>query len=165
MADIDDLMEHPKEQLFEFLEDVRFVMLGSPDQTQHMQPMMPLVDKDAQVVWFFTHKSSDLLSALATSSSNVVHMCVTEKDYQACVRGELTETFDQAVVDRFWNPVIGAWFSGGKKDPALALLKFAPLHAAIWASDKNPVTFAYEIAKANLNDELPDIGARNSTGF
>lgn len=164
MANLDKLKENPKEQLFDHLKDVRAVMLGSPDHQQHMQPMAPQVDEENGTIWFYTNKSSDLVKALS-STRGEVHLCVVEKDYQACLLGELNVAHDEAKIDEFWSPVVAAWFEGGKSDPDLTMLRFRPRNGSIWASDKNPITFAWEIAKANRKDQTPDVGERASVDF
>ncbi|MGB3624692.1 MAG: pyridoxamine 5'-phosphate oxidase family protein [Henriciella sp.] len=164
MADLEKLKENPKEQLFGHLEDVRAVMLGSPDHEQHMQPMAPQIDEETGTIWFYTSKSSDLVKALGVDGGKV-HLCVVEKDYQACLLGDLNVDHDQAKIDQFWSSVVAAWFEGGKSDPDLTMLRFHPHNGSIWASDKNPITFAWEIAKANRKDQTPDIGERNSVNF
>ncbi len=107
MADIEKLRNNPGEQLFHHLADVRAVMLGSPDPEQHMQPMAPQVDAAARRIWFFTNKSTDLVRALG-SGSHDVHMCVFEKDYQACLIGALTVDHDRQIIGRYWSDTVAA---------------------------------------------------------
>jgi general stress protein 26 len=164
MANIEKLKSNPENQLWEHLRDVRFVMLGSPREDDHMQPMAPHVDEEDNTVWFFTNKSSDLVEAV-NEQTDKVHMCLVEDDYQACIRGSLSELKSQEVIDRFWSPEVAAWFEGGKADADLTLLKFKPDDAAIWASSKNPITFAWEVAKANVKGQTPDVGSRGSVDF
>ena len=164
MANLDKLKNNPKEQLFEHLEDVRAVMLGSPLHHQHMQPMAPQVDAETGTIWFYTSKSSDLVKAVEAAPGDV-HMCVVEKDYQACILGDLEVKHDREMIDKFWSSVVAAWFEGDKQDPELTMLCFRPKNGSIWASDKNPITFAWEIAMANRKDEKPEIGDRTSVNF
>lgn len=164
MADLEKLKENPKEQLFDHMDDVRAVMLGSPDPKQHMQPMAPQIDKSTGSIWFYTNKSSDLVKTLGSEGGDV-HLCVVEKDYQACLMGELTVDHDEHKIVEFWSSIVAAWFEGGKSDPDLTMLRFQPKNGSIWASDKNPITFAWEIAKANRKDKTPDVGERQSVDF
>lgn len=164
MADVKTLHENPREQFWEHLSDVRFVMLGSPVAEQHMQPMAPQIDRDNETIWFYTNQTSDLVKAVREQTSKV-HMCVTEKDYQACLHGSLIEHRDPAKIDQYWSAMVAAWFEKGKDDPDLTMLCFTPYDAAIWASTANPITFAYEIGKANLTDDMPDVGDRASLKF
>ncbi len=164
MANIEELKKNPKDQLFRHLDDLHMVMLGSPDPAQHMQPMAPQVEEETGTIWFYTSKSSELVKTLGSGGGDV-HMCAVEKDYQACLMGELRVDHDDKRIEKFWSAPVAAWFEGGKTDPDLTLLRFTPKNASIWASDKNPITFAYEITKANLKDKTPDVGDRNSVNF
>lgn len=164
MADIEALKNDPEAQLWDHIDDVRFVMLGSPIASQHMQPMAPQVDKKNGTIWFYTNKNSDLVKAIKSSQSNV-QMCVTEKDYQASLYGALIEYYDEAKIDQYWSSMVGAWFNRGKDDPELTMLCFTPHSASIWLSDVNPITFMYEIGRANITKNMPDIGKRTSINF
>ena len=164
MADIEKLKNNPKEQLFKHLDDVHMVMLGSPDPKQHMQPMAPQLDEEDGTIWFYTYKSSDLVKALGADDSDV-QMCVVEDDYQACLSGSLSVEQDEKKIEEFWTAKVAAWFDGGQHDPELTMLCFRPKNASIWAEEGNPITFAWEVARANVKDRTPDVGGRTSVNF
>ncbi len=160
------IKNNPHDVLWDHLANARFVMLGSPDPRHHMQPMSPNPDTDAETIWFYADASSDLVEAVRQSdATDMVHMCATEKSFQACLRGTLTEYKDAAKIEQYWSPVVEAWFKKGQQDPDLTMLCFTPHHAALWQSDANPITFAYEIAKGVISEAKPDIGERASVSF
>ena len=92
-------------------------------------------------------------------------MCLYKDDYQACLHGDLVTTYSREHIERFWSSVIEAWFQGGKTDPELTLLKFTPHSAAIWASTGSALRFGWEIAKANLLGDEPDVGHKTEITF
>ncbi len=157
MANLDKFNENPQQQLLEEVKGARCVMLGSTDPEHHMQPMAPQIDPDNRVVYFYSDNKSELGEAIM-KNPGMVHMCHIDKDYQACVRGHLAVHTDPAIVDKFWNPIVSAWYPGGKTDPKLIMLRFLPDEAAIWASTGNPLKFMYEVAKANIKDTEADMG-------
>jgi len=157
MADLKKFDENPQQQLLEEIKGARCVMLGSPDHDQHMQPMAPQVDLDAGVIYFYSDNTSELGSTIMARPASV-HMCHIEKDYQACVKGMLSPHNDPATIEKFWNPMVDAWYPGGKTDPKMLMLKFEPHDAAVWASDKSSIGFMFEVAKANIKGEMPDMG-------
>lgn len=57
-----------------------------------------------------------------------------------------------------------AWWTS-KDDPDIALLEFDLGDAAIWASTRNPVKFAWEIQRAKNSEREPDVGARAHVDF
>ncbi|MGE6698901.1 pyridoxamine 5'-phosphate oxidase family protein [Hyphomonas sp. NPDC076900] len=157
MANLKKFEQNPQRQLLEEIKGSRCVMLGSPDHDQHMQPMAPQVDEEAGIIYFYSDKTSEL-GQTVLKSPGMVHMCHIDKDYQACVRGELAPHHDKSTVEKFWGPVVDAWYPGGTEDPKLMMLKFVPHDAALWASDKSALGVFFEVAKANIKDEQPDLG-------
>jgi general stress protein 26 len=164
MADLKETRTDPEGQLWEMIESVNAVMLGSGGD-EHMQPMSPNVARDEKRIWFFTNRNTDI--ARAAASSPHVHLCVVgaDHDYHACLRGTLEQTDSPAHVERFWNAVSGAWFDG-KDDPDLTMLVFTPTEAAIWASTSSSVRFGWEIFASNVSEERkPDMGERANISF
>jgi len=168
MADLSKFETEPKLQLLEELKGARCVMLGSPDANEHMQPMSPQIDKKTlemvkdggpSIIYFFSDNTSDLGKAVIDNPGARVMATHIDGDYQACVEGAIypVET-DTALIDRFWNSIVASWYPGGKTDSKMLMLKFVPITAGVWASTGNPLKFAYETAKANLTDTLPDVG-------
>jgi general stress protein 26 len=157
MADLKKFDDNPQHQLLEEIKGARCVMLGSPDHDKHMQPMSPQVDVEAGVIYFFSDNTSEL-GATILARPGTVHLCLIEKDYQACVKGMLMPHNDPATVDKFWNPMVEAWYPGGKTDPKIMMLKFEPHDAAVWASDKSSIGFLFEVAKAHVKGEMPNMG-------
>jgi general stress protein 26 len=164
MANLKKFEENPQRQLLEEIKGARCVMLGSPVPDAHMQPMAPQVDEDAGVIYFYSDNTSELGQAIMARPASV-HLCHIDKDYQACVKGMLTPHNDAAIIEKFWNPVVEAWYPGGKTDPKMLMLKFEPKDAAVWASDKSTIGFLYEVAKANLTGTTPDMGKTKEFGL
>lgn len=167
MTDLHKTRHQPIEQLFDILDDTHAVMLGL-DKTGHsMQPMAPQVDEDRRGIWFFTKRDSELGSASANSAANRARICTIspDHDYHACISGAVSEEADRRLIDKFWSPIVAAWFEGGKDDANLILLRFDPAEADIWASSDSVIRFAWEVAKANLTDEQPDVGEKTHVVF
>lgn len=164
MADLKKARENPEEQLWDQIADLTGVMLGVPSSGQHMQPMDAQVDREGNRLWFFTRRSTDLAKAVGAGADGRICVVGSKHDYHACIDGGIRENRDAAKIEEYWNPVVAAWFDG-KDDPDMTLLEFTPKDAAIWASAKNPIVFGWEIAKANLTDEEPDVGVTRHIRF
>lgn len=165
MSDLTMTREKPERQLWDVLEHVSAGMLGVAGSDEHMQPMAPLVDERNRSIWFFTGRNTDLAKMVAAPQR--AHFCVIgpRHDYHACLSGMLRENMDAETRDRFWSSTAAAWFDGGKDDPNLTMLQLELDDAAIWASTRNPITFGWQIAKANLSGGSPDVGARAHVRF
>jgi general stress protein 26 len=157
--------KEPEKQLWDQLDKVRAGMLGIEGSHAHMQPMAHQADKDgAAKLWFFTSRSSDLFREMG--DGHHAHFCVVGKDqdYHACLMGDLVACSDRSKIDEYWNDHVAAWWTS-KNDPDIALLEFDLLDAAIWASTKNPIRYAWEIATAKDSPKEPDLGARAHVDF
>ncbi len=131
-------------------------VLGGPEQ--HLQPMTGYPERETGAVWFFVRRDNDLIRQLDQGGGKAMFCLNDGKAVWACMSGDLIERRDQDRIDRFWNPVAGAWFPEGKDDPELTLLRFDLIDAQVWVSQKGPLRFAYEIARANATHDEPDVG-------
>ena len=123
-----------KDKFWDTLDDSPFVMLGlSGVDDAHTQPMTAQFDDDLpNRLYFYTNRQNRLVKALSASHSGVVHFAAKGHDLFACIHGTLSVDQDRAVIEKFWSPVVSAWFDKGKDDPDLTLLRFDLGAAQIW---------------------------------
>jgi general stress protein 26 len=132
-------------------------LVGGPPR--HMQPMTAFHDGDgSKGLWIFTRKDNDLLKEMGDGHAAMFTVMSKDHELIACIGGALSERYDPDKIDRFWNPVVAAWYPEGKDDPNLTLLRFDPEDAQVWASKGGAIRFGWEIAKANMTRKQPDIG-------
>ena len=165
MVDLKMTKEAPRQQFWDVLRQVHAGMLGLEQSRQHMQPMAPYPEPDRNLIWFFTKTDSDLFKQLSDRSLARFCFIGPNHDYHASVAGTLHENRDAVQIDKMWNQIVAAWFEGGQADPRLTLLAMNLHDAAIWASVGNPLAFGWEIAKAHVKDEEPDVGLRTHLEF
>jgi len=148
-----------EQRLWDEIEKTRFGMLGLVGgPPQHFQPMTAFCDREARRIWFYTKKSTDL--AQQTGTGRAAMFCVMDgQSFQACIGGDLVQDHDRARIDYYWSAHVSAWFPGGKDDPDLTLLRLDPADARVWASQKGPLNYAWQVTKANLTKTEPDVGA------
>lgn len=163
MSNLDRAKTDPIGQLWDEIDGLHMVMLGSPDPSQHMQPMAPQSAREEKAIWFYGHRSSDLAKAAANGGS--VHLCVVKDDYQACLHGDLRTVMSPEHRDRYWSSMVEAWFPGGKDDPDLTMLCFKPMTAAIWASTDSKLAYGWQVAKAITTGEEPDVSYTTHVTF
>jgi general stress protein 26 len=152
--------EDVRQRLWREIDKGTTVMLGlTGDPAQHFQPMTAFCEKDeGGPVWFYVRKDNDLVRQAGQGRSAMFNFMNRSHDFIACVAGALQADHDPERIQRFWNPVVAAWFPEGKDDPNLTLLRFDPEDAQVWLSHGNPIRFGWEIAKANLTKTQPDVG-------
>lgn len=141
------------------LDQERIGMLGLVGEASgHFHPMTAFGEDDFRTIWFFTRRDSALVRSLVQGGKAMFNLVSKDRELWACIGGTITEQHDAERIDRYWGPVVSAWFPEGKDDPELTLLRLDPDDAEVWIANKGPIRFAFEIAKANLTDQEPDVG-------
>lgn len=148
-----------EKKLWSEIEDGRFGMLAPvAGRREHFQPMTAYAEPEAGKLWFYTSTDSDLVTAASSGVEAMFVFMSKDRKLQASIRGQMRATLDAMHRDKFWSPVVSAWFSKGKDDPHLTMLCLDCQDAQVWLSEVGTVKFGWEIAKANLTGAMPDVG-------
>ena len=148
-----------EEAFWKSLKDSNTGMLGLDQPGAHSQPMTGFGEPETGTIWFFTRTDTDLAKDVAGGGKGgmFTYQAGTQK-VQACIRGHLSLDKDRERIDRWWNPVVAAWYPEGKEDPHLTLIRFDGEDGRVWVSDKGALGFAYQVLKANVTKTVPDAG-------
>jgi general stress protein 26 len=148
-----------RDRLWQEIKDARYGMLGVVGSHEHFQPMTAFLEKDDAVLWFYTRKDTDIARTSQDARTEAMFIIQSkDQDFQACIGGRLVQDGGREVVDRYWNPMVAAWFPDGKDDPYLTMLKLECRSAAIWLADAGRAKYTLEVAKANLTGQTPNVG-------
>lgn len=145
-----------KDKFWSALDDSPYVMLGlaGVDET-HMRPMAAQFDDDLpNALYFFTTRDNALAMTLSQSHRGMVSFASKGHDLWASIHGTLTVEPDPAIVEKFWSPMVSAWYDEGKEDPNLIVLKFDMGRAEIWTSTTGDVLtyIATALLKGNASE-------------
>ena len=123
-----------EEKFWKALESDRTVMLGLDGQEDgHARPMTAQAEERRSPIWFFTAADNALVQQLGEGSGRAIAGFASKgHDLFASIRGSLRVDTDRTVVERLWNPFVGAWYEG-KDDPKLRLLRLDAEDAEVWA--------------------------------
>lgn len=142
-------------------EDLKTVMLEVGGRAM---PMTPYADKSEGVVWFITAEGTDAHKAAGGAGRvRLIAADISAKLF-ADVEGSLTKAENPEKLDELWSPMAAMWFEDGREDDDVRLLAFRPTSGEVWATDGG-AGFLYEVAKANLTDETPDVGDYGKVSF
>ena len=156
--------EH-KQKIWNYIKDIKTAMVVTDNNGYlHARPMHVVQDDYDGTFWFFTKAKSDKVDEVQKDSAVCLTFCNIKDDVHISLSGHARLSRDQAKIDEMWNPVVAAWFPEGKEDPNCALLEVKINKGEHWDSDSNPITFFYEIAKANVNNDTPDMGENQKFG-
>lgn len=130
MTDTADL----ERKFWDALDDDRTVMLGAEGVPP--RPMTAIAEDQQAPIWFFTARDTELARAVESRSGLAATASFAAKDHEVFARlsGALVLDNDPSVIDRLWNPFIGAWFEG-KDDPKLRLLRMDAGEAHVWLNE------------------------------
>ena len=158
---IDDV----RDRLWTEIKKQRFGMLGLTGGGQHYQPMTAFAEPENGALWFFTRNSTDLAKAVGDGSPAMFVIQAKDQDLQACLGGRLSLDHDRDRIDRYWGPMVAAWFPEGKDDPSLTLIRMDVADASVWLTEGGLIKMAFEIAKANIGKTEPHLGDRANLTF
>lgn len=155
-----------RKEFWDRMEDTRSCMLGLAGDGP-LVAMSPQLDDDLPgKIWFITAKGTDLAKAVTAGAVDARMVVADDKHgLYADVTGSLTHSTDREALDEVWSFVADAWFEGGQHDPDVCLLCFTPQQAQLSITSTNGAKFFYEMAKAKLTGENPDLGAQGSISF
>ena len=153
-----------QDRLWKAVDDHHTGMLGLTHDSHHFQPMTAFVEKDTNILWFFTRTDTDLAQAVASGINDAAFIFL-DKKLQACIDGRVTLSQDRERIDKYWNAHVAAWYPEGKDDPSLTLLRLDVSEAAVWITEGGLLKYAFEVAKANASNTTPDVGERRDLNF
>ncbi len=123
-----------KKIFWKALADSPYLMVGATGEREHHIPMTAQLDETAHgAFWFFTAADNQL----AGGGPAMAQFASKGHDLFACISGTLRREDDRAVLDKLWSNSVAAWYSDGKDDPKLVLLRFDLDDAEIWTADPN----------------------------
>lgn len=127
MSGTDELKKH----LWKNMEEGPYVMIGL-EGGGHSEPLTVQLDKDqADRLYFFIGKDN----RMARGGKAMAQFVSKGQDFFACLSGLARIDNDRAIIDKLWSNEAESWFSGGKNDPNLALLRFDIEDAELWETD------------------------------
>jgi general stress protein 26 len=160
--------EH-KKLVWDLIKDIKVGMLVTQDEneagTMRARPMSLVQDAYDGTLFFYTSKSD----AKAFEIEQDRDVCMTFTDPKAnlyvSLSGKAWVSEDQALIDRYWNPWVAAWFENGKEDPDLGMIVVKINKGEHWDSKSNKIVQLFEIAKSNLDMSLtPNLGESEKFG-
>lgn len=139
----------------ELVRDVNICMFTTIDDHNRLfsRPLTTAKIDDDGNAWFFTNEFSETLQDV--SHDNTVYLIYSHpgKNVYVNVRGTCSVVLDKKKIQELWNPILKAWFPGGKDDPKLCLLKVITEEATYWNSNAGNMTVYFRMLKAIANRE------------
>jgi len=104
----------------------------SKDGSLVTRPMSTAQVDDQGFIWFFSDKNSGKNKQI--SENPIIYLMYMEagKQHYLTLRSKAMIVYDKNKVEQLWNPFLKAWFTEGKDDPNISLLKIDPEEGHYW---------------------------------
>ncbi len=139
----------------DLVKDVSVCMFTTIDDHDQLfsRPMSTASIDEQGNAWFFTNEFSEKIQEV--SKDNTVYLIYSHpgKNIYVSVKGTCTVILDKKKLDELWNPLLKAWFPGGKDDPKLCLVKVVTEEANYWNSNSGGMGVYFKMLKAIANRE------------
>lgn len=144
---------------------MRFAMFTFRDQYDHLvsQPMTKQDVDGEGGLWFFVNSTSELWDSIAHQPEVNVSFADSDNSTYVSVSGRAERVVDRAVVEKFWNPMVQAWFPAGPGDQHAVLVRVDPHAAEYWDSNDSKMVRLFAMAKAAVTGTQPDVDAEHGT--
>ena len=107
-------------------------------------------------LWFFTEDPSHKTDEVRANPQ--VNVALDSGKGWVSLAGEAEVVKDAAKIDELWDTGAEAWFTDGRNDPKVALLKVTAHTAEYWATDDPKPLVLLKYAKAAVTGGRPNVG-------
>jgi general stress protein 26 len=146
-----------RNKIIALIKDVQVSMMATyaPEGFLHARPMVARVHKGSGDLWFFTSRSSHVVSELRADPRVLLTYAEPKDQHYVSISGQGSVVDDRARAKELWSEPMRTWFPKGADDPDLILIKVDAERAQYWDAPSSTVVYAYGYLKARLTGERP----------
>ena len=122
-----------------------------------VRPMTVQKVDDEGNFWFLS--ASDSIHDAEIHTDPAVQLLFKGSDYSDFLNiyGTATISRDKAMIEELWNPMFKTWFTEGKDDPRISVIKLKPTEGYYWDTKNNmAVGFVKRIVGAVIGKTMDD---------
>ena len=119
------------------------------------------VDDDGSI-WFFSGKASNKNQEIKNDQRVQLFYYNKGSSEYLSVYGEATLLHDRNEIERLWSPIVKTWFTEGKDDPDLQLIKVTPVDAYYWDTKHNKMVAGLKILTGAVTGITMDDGVEGN---
>ena len=162
MADQPDLSE-ALARLWALIKDVRVAMLTTWDGHRlRSRPMHGFQDVFQGELYFYTRLESGKTREVVRYDQVNLAYAEPQRQVYVSVSGSAEVVVEPALLKKYWNSAVAAWFPEGLEDPDLALIKVRVEEAEYWDMTTSRMRYLFELGRANLTGREPELGEHGS---
>ncbi|UYQ94577.1 pyridoxamine 5'-phosphate oxidase family protein [Chitinophaga horti] len=124
------------------------------------RPMSTMKVDDDGCLWFFSKENTEKEHEI--KNDNRVQLFYSNKNSSEylSVYGEAELLKDRQKVEELWTPIAKAWFTEGKDDPTIEIIKVTPRDAYYWDTKNNKAVSLLKIAVGAVTGRRMDDGVQ-----
>ena len=161
MADQQNLSNQDAiKKMKEMAEEIEICMFCTYDADNKMQtaPMRANeIDNDGTFWFLSTNESTRNTDIQANSTTDLIFAQPGKENYLS-VHGHSEITYNKQKIDDLWNPMVKTWFTEGKEDPRISVIKFTPEEAYYWDTRHGKMVSFLKIAVGAVTGKTMDDG-------
>jgi general stress protein 26 len=125
------------------------------DKGATCRPMSAQQTDEEGNIWFFSSLDSDKNREIEEDVHVQLFFAHPDKSSYLVVNGEAEIINDQNKIEELWSPLLKTWFTDGKNDASISLIKVNAKTAYYWDTDGNKmINFLKMVASAATGTSL-----------
>lgn len=148
----------------EMVDDIKTCMFcteveGVPFRTR---PMATVDVDDNGNLWFFSNKASDKNDEIKDSDTVQLLYAKNSDSHFLTITGKTKIISNKEKINQLWSSTMKAYFTGGKDDPNITLLKVTPEEAHYWDTINGKMITLFKMATSALTGAKTNIGVEGN---
>ncbi len=134
-----------------------FCTAATDGETQGVRPMNIRKADESGNLWFLSASDSHKNLELQKDPKVRIYLQASKHSGFLFLDGIATINRDPQCIEDLWDPIMKTWFTEGKDDPRITVIKFSPQHGHYWDNKHgNAIAFIKQAAGAVLGKTLDD---------
>jgi general stress protein 26 len=159
MGSTRDLQRNAAIEKIQELVNTATICLFATNLTQapvSVRPMSTSKVDDQGYIWFFSRNDSDKNKDIQQDDQvQLLYSNHASSEYLS-VYGHAEIVRDRQKIEELWTPIDKAWFTKGKDDPTITLLKVTPKEGHYWDTKHNKMISLIKIAVSTIIGKTKD---------
>lgn len=113
-------------------------------------------------LWFFSDKDSTKNHDIQVDNRVQLFYANKSSSEYLSVYGTAEISHDRQKIEELWTPIVKAWFTEGKDDPSISVIKVTPSDVYYWDTKHNKLVSLIKIAAAVVIGKTMDDGVEGT---